>query len=56
MIAKFKEKNENWANIRCVTTDKDMTERSVLKAEMTQVEIANMSLSYIKNIWPRSDY
>ena len=39
MIAKFKEKNENWTNIKYVITDKDMTERSVFKAEMTQVEM-----------------
>ena len=37
MIAKFKENNENWSNIKCVITDKDMTERSIFKAEMTQV-------------------
>ena len=39
MIAKFKEKNDIWANIKCVITDKDMTERAVFKAEMTQVEM-----------------
>ena len=27
MIAKFKEKNGNWKDIKCVITDKDMTER-----------------------------
>ena len=39
MIAKFKEKNENWSSIKCVITDKDMTERSVFKGEMSQVEM-----------------
>ena len=37
IIAKFKEKNENWAKIKCVITDKDMAERAVFKTEMPQV-------------------
>ena len=39
MIAKFKEKNQDWAKIKCVITDKDMTEHAVFKTEMPQVQM-----------------
>ena len=39
MIQVFKRKNPNWTKIQVAVTDKDMTERNVIKSEIQQVQM-----------------
>ena len=39
MIQIFKDKNPKWSEIKVAMTDKDMTERNVIKSEMPQVSL-----------------
>ena len=38
MMQRFKTRNPQWQNTQCIITDKDMTERSVFKSELPQVQ------------------
>lgn len=39
LMQEFKKYNENWCLIQCITSDKDMTERNVLKEEISQAKL-----------------
>ena len=35
----FKKHNDNWKKAECISTDKDMTERQVLKEQLPQADL-----------------
>ena len=39
LMQEFKKYNENWCLIQCIMSDKDMTERNVLKEELSQAKL-----------------
>ena len=39
LMQEFKKYNENWCLIECIMSDKDMTERNVLKKEISQPKL-----------------
>ena len=39
MMETFKRHNDNWQKVECVVTDKDMTEKQVLKGELPQANL-----------------